>query len=77
MKCIRRLNPTQRSIQDATADSRVDVTRWEADTSQIRQPEKQKSVSLISGIFVGPQPELEEHILFVLHPMWAEKGDLL
>ena len=21
--------------------------------------------------------QLEEHILFVLHPMWAEKGDLL
>ena len=38
------------------------------------QPE---SVSLIPGIFVSPQPELEEHILFVLHPIWAEKGDLL
>ena len=21
--------------------------------------------------------QLEEHILFVLHPMWADKGDLL
>jgi hypothetical protein len=57
-------HPTQRSIE-------------EADTSLIMQREKPESVSLIPGIFVSPQPELEEHILFVLHPIWAEKGDLL
>ena len=34
-------------------------------------------VSLRHDFFGVPQPELEEHILFVLHPMWAEKGDLL
>jgi hypothetical protein len=41
------------------------------------QREKQGSDSLASGIVVGLQPQLEEHVLFVLHPMWAEKGDLL
>ena len=39
--------------------------------------EKPESVLLMPGIFGCPQPKLDEHILFVLHPMWAEKGDLL
>jgi hypothetical protein len=32
-------------------------------------------------VFIQSDPseftQLEEHSLFVLHPMWAEKGDLL
>ena len=64
MKCLPRLNPTQRSIEKAY-------------TSQVVRRGKPESVSLKPGILVGPQSELEEHILFVLHPMWAEKGDLL
>lgn len=57
-------------------DSRVVGTQREVETAKIMQREKQ-SCSLVSGIFVGLQPQLEEHVLFVFHPMWAEKGDLL
>jgi hypothetical protein len=77
MKSIRKLNLARRSIEKPPADSRADGTQREVETAKIRQREKQGSDSLASGIVVGLQPQLEEHVLFVLHPMWAEKGDLL
>ena len=77
MKSIRKLNLAQCSTEKPAADSRVDGTQREVGTAKIMQREKQESWSLVSGIFVGLQPQLEEHVLFVLHPMWAEKGDLL
>lgn len=77
MKSIRKLNLARCSIEKPAADSRADGTQREFETTKIMQREKQESGSLASGIFVGLQPQLEEHLLFVLHPIWAEKGDLL
>ena len=76
-KSIRKLNLAQCSMEKPAADSRVDGSQREVETARIMQREKRESCSLVSGIFVGLQPLLEEHVLFVLHPMWAEKGDLL
>lgn len=76
-KSIRKLNLAQCSMEKPAADSQVDYTQRRVKTAKIMQREKQESCSLVSSIFVGLQPQLEEHVLFVLHPMWTKKGDLL
>ena len=52
-------------------------TSREAENFLAAHPEILEALFQRSAVLNGSQPDPEEHVVFVLHPTCAEKGDLL
>jgi hypothetical protein len=69
-----RFHEAKRTIMN---NPQASTTPCETDSLPIGQSEIRDSHLRKSAVLSGSELESEEHVLFVLHPAKAEKGDLL